>query len=412
MKRALNILLVAVCLTLVGCRNHDNAQADYELGKQMRASGRYPEAMTCFLDAVHSDTQDHVILGRVWSNIADICQMETNYLLAYDMHIRSAECFQQAADSVHYYYALNNMAIQRALQHEKPAAYVLLAQVAAECADSAVLVKTLETRALTCLNVGEYDSAIFYVDTLQSLGNNEITGYQIKAQSFAGLNQCDSACAYARYILSHARTYGERNNGYYILTHYDQRMDTAAMRDLAIRRAGVQRFLQEQQGELAHAVEILQRDLESSSRFPWTYGVGIALLLVAGTWFVFRLRKTANQLAHHKMTAHEQLEQTCRYLSECPDICAELQWNDYDTMCRTVNVRLFGLADKLQKLNVLNENDIRLCILVFIGLSQKQMAEILLYSPKSIGRTKENTAQKLNIHGGELSEYLRQLVLK
>jgi len=411
MSRCGYILLIGLTVALIGCRTKSNPQSNYDLGKQLRCDGQYAEAMTCFLDVLHSEPADNALLGRVWSNIADICQMERNYTLAYAMHVHSAECFLLAADSIHYYYALNNMAIQRALQQEKPATMALLAQIEAECSDSAVLAKTLETYALACLNVEEYDSAKYYVDSLFSLGYNEITGQLIKAQALAALHQTEAACDYARRISAQAQTYSELNNCYYILTHYDHNADTATIRDIAIRRASVQGALRLEQGDLAHAVDLLQQDLETSRRFPLIYAVGIAVLLIVGTLLMLRRRKMVLKLEQQTNSIQQQLDDACRYLCACPDLRTELMWSDYDAMCRTVNVKLFGLAEKLQQLNVLNENDIRLCVLVMIGLPQKQIAQILYYSPKSIGRIKENTALKLNKHGGELGNYLRQLVI-
>ncbi len=412
MTRRSYIVLLFLLPTLVGCRFTDNAQANYEQGKQLRLDGHYPEAMTCFLDAVHSHTRDNIVLGRVWSNIADICQLEGNYVLAYDMHVRSSECFRKANDSVHYYYALNNQAIQRALQQEKPATYVLLHQIESECTDSAVLTKTLETKALVCLNVEEYDSAVYYVNCLRARGYDEITGALIKAQAFAGMQQADSAVAYAEEIAPRAQTYSELNNCYYILTHFDQHLDTAAIRDIAIRRAGVQRAQRMQQGELTRAVEMLENDLSRSQACRWPLMLLMLFVAAVGVLFFVRLRKSSQQLQQHRQTAQGQLDETCRYLCACPDLRSELQWTDYNAMCNTVNIRLFGLVDKLQRLNVMNENDIRLCVLVFIGLSHKQIAEVLYYSHKSIGRIKEITANKLGVHGGELYDYLHKLVLK
>jgi len=59
----------------------------------------------------------------------------------------------------------------------------------------------------------------------------------------------------------------------------------------------------------------------------------------------------------------------------------------------------------------LNEQDIRICILVLIGLSHKEIAEMLNCSPKSIGKLKDVTARKLGVSGGQLQTKLEKITL-
>jgi DNA-binding NarL/FixJ family response regulator len=58
----------------------------------------------------------------------------------------------------------------------------------------------------------------------------------------------------------------------------------------------------------------------------------------------------------------------------------------------------------------LNEQDVRLCVLVLIGLPHKQIAEMLPCSPKSIGKLKDLTARKLGVSGGRLQSTLQAMV--
>ena len=59
----------------------------------------------------------------------------------------------------------------------------------------------------------------------------------------------------------------------------------------------------------------------------------------------------------------------------------------------------------------MNEQDIRICILALLGLTHKQMAEMLHCSPKSIGKLKDITARKLSVSGGNLHDKLLDLTL-
>lgn len=58
----------------------------------------------------------------------------------------------------------------------------------------------------------------------------------------------------------------------------------------------------------------------------------------------------------------------------------------------------------------LREQDIRICVLVLIGLPLKQIAEMLPCSQKSIGKLKDVTARKLGVSGGQLHKKLQDIV--
>jgi DNA-binding CsgD family transcriptional regulator len=88
----------------------------------------------------------------------------------------------------------------------------------------------------------------------------------------------------------------------------------------------------------------------------------------------------------------------------------ELEWDDLATLCRQMDKRFHGLASRLQAQG-LNEQDIRICVLVLIGLSHKETAEMLNCSPKSIGKLKDLTARKLGVSGGQLQDKLQKTAI-
>ena len=97
-------------------------------------------------------------------------------------------------------------------------------------------------------------------------------------------------------------------------------------------------------------------------------------------------------------------------LLEAPDLRTEVAWNDYSEFCRRTDKLFHGLATTLQAQG-LNEQDIRLCVLVLAGMSHKQIAEMLNCSAKSIGKLKDITAHKLGVSGGQLQDKLEKTVI-
>lgn len=116
---------------------------------------------------------------------------------------------------------------------------------------------------------------------------------------------------------------------------------------------------------------------------------------------------------HHQQTQRKEfvlneIESYCRSLENTSNLKEELNWNDYDALCDLINRRMYGFAEKLKSLGFLNEREIRLCILVLIGhLRDKEMADILCYSDKSIRSIKRIVAKKL----GTTSKNLRSGLL-
>ena len=102
------------------------------------------------------------------------------------------------------------------------------------------------------------------------------------------------------------------------------------------------------------------------------------------------------------------MNQSLHLLRESADLKQELAWSDYNAFRHQTDKLFHSLATTLEQRG-LNEQDIRICVLVLIGLSHKQIAAILPCSQKSIGKLKDLTARKLGVSGGQLREKLKEL---
>jgi len=66
----------------------------------------------------------------------------------------------------------------------------------------------------------------------------------------------------------------------------------------------------------------------------------------------------------------------------------------------------------LQQKKILNETEIRLCVLVLIGLTRSDIAHILPYALNSVGKLKDHTAKKLGTTGKNLHDFLLQMAVE
>lgn len=382
-----------------------NPVALYEEGKTLREEGKPVEAMQVFIQAVQSGTDDEMLLGRVYSNMANMCRQANDHETAFDVYSVSALHFQKAGDSLSYAYALNNMAWEQAAMVHKDSA-LLLIDYAVHCYPLPPLTdKIMETRAAACFFAKEYDSVLYYTSPLNA------SDYQLmlRAQAHSFLHTDDSAAYYARLLLPRTTNLFYLDDLYYILTHNDLSADKETLRSLSSQRADVQKAIKERHGELTKAVEILKQGWTPEEHFsPWMIILFIALgtgILVWGAFIANRQRLLRTEEKQFKQTRQLDLSQNIRLLRETKDLRNELAWDDFTAFCAQSDKRLNAITTKLQAFG-LNEQDVRICVLVLIGLSHKETAEILNCSPKSIGKLKDLTAKKLGVSGGQLQEKL------
>lgn len=393
--------ITLICgFTFTSCTKHANieAQAWYEQGKELREAGNQTEAMEMFLRVVHSRANDHSLLGRVYSNMANMCRQANEHTLAYRVYTLSAEQFSKSGDTLAYAYALNNMAWEQAVMGSKESSLMLIDSAVRVCSCSDLTDKVRESHAAACLFAKEYDSVLFY-----SVPPASDYLLMVRAQAYSWLQQNDSATYYAQQLLPRMTNPFYLDDIYYILTYNDTAADKETILSLASRRADAQNTIKTRHGQLKQAVQLLEQDLErKETAVPWCKNIAIflVLLIITSLFYYLFLRKKRK----------EQHIQKLQQFRETMDVRQDLEWKNYSNFLQETNRRFFGLAAWLQAQG-LNEQDIRICILTLIGISHKDMADLLICSPNSIGKQKDLTAHKLGVSGGQLQKKLQETYL-
>jgi len=374
------------------------AESYYLQGKQLREANRPVEAMQAFLSAVRVPSDEFAVKGRAYSNMATMCRIGEQHELAFDLYRQSLNQFVAAKDTLAQAFALNNMAWEKAVLADKQTAFQLLDSALALSSSEAVQTKVLESRAAACLYAGEYDSVLFYTAPTSS------PYFAIlRAQAYTFMNNKDSALFYARQVLAETDNPRYLDDAYYILTHCDSTAAADDIRDLASARTDLQRSLERNDPEWIEAMLLARQALEpySPPLKPQTLFALIAsailLLLALAAWLYLRSRRRENAL-----------DAQCRLLRQSPDIRSELQWNDYRQFSALCNKLLSGIVSKLEQRG-LPERDIRICVLVLIGFSYAEMAQILFRAENGIGKDKYLIAKRLGVSAKQLQETLRSI---
>ena len=422
------------CTSLLRTYSH----ACYHYGKLLRAKDHPAEAMQAFINATHSRTHDYHILGRVYSNMGSICHLAGDFPLSYDMYEKSANCFLADNDSLSYYFLLNEMAFEKAMLADKEACLACLHTIEKNYSNRDVLLKTMETKAELYLKCKQYDSVLYYASILCKELPNYSAGFLLQAQAYSYLAIQDSAIYYAERVLDNSPTLEEMNNALYILTNDDESKDKAAIRQTAADRSDTQKLIELRQMKISQAAQLLEQDINRKPDWRWLYAVIATMLIIGAAIVVYVYRKhkkhdllaqkisdltlksNAVQANHEKLvnryeSQHQRREEEtlhrCALLRNCPQIAVELKWSDFDAACSIIDSHFYLLATKLRQKAVLNETEIRLCILVLIGLNRSQIANTMPYALNSIGKLKDQTAKKLGTSGKNLRDFLIKMVV-
>ena len=400
------------------------AHACYHYGKLLRAKGNPVAAMEVFINATHSRTRDYHILGRVYCNMGDICHLAGEYELSYDMFEQSGNMFLKWNDSLAYYFLLNDMAFELAEQGKKEDALNLLSIIEQKSKDTHLLSKVKETKADVYFNTQQYDSVLSVIDSSPIIYP---AGYAFKARALWHLNLSDSALYYAQKVLSMPNaSRQEQYNMLYIILDKDSTLQNEEIKALSEQRADIEhKMLVPLHKRYAVATKLLRLDIERTPTYIFLLLVVIVAILVISflIWYsgYIHKKKVQQQEILH-IVREEQSKQIIGRRQEIEDICMAIRndsnwqqavsWKEYEQLCEFVDKNLFFFAHRLKDKNVLNEKEIRLCILVTIGgWTDRQMADILYYSENSIRGIKRYTAKKLGTNSANLRNFLTDLMV-
>ena len=416
------------------CCPDDYAHACYHYGRLLREKENPVAAMECFIHATHSRSRDYHILGRVYSNIGDLCHLAMDYSLAYEMYQQSANCFLKNGDTILHYYGLYSMAFELATLNKRDSSFVIL--------DSIRSHKIKEDFLTACCYLVEakayymdqqYISSIYYANLSLQYGYNISTSQLILAQSYSCLGIKDSAQYYASVIANESNQWNENYNALYILSRDTPNVSIDSLLTLTSNRADIQKLWTIRQGKLSQAVQLLEQDLDRKPNWTWLYAIIVTIIIIgisSGAYIHKNRRKhrllsqkindlkqetTAIQVKHNNLKEHykthhklieDEINNKCSLLRKDKNLAKTLEWKNYSKMCKIVDSHFYLLASKLRNKHTLNEREVRLCILTLLDCGYNQIAELLYYAPNGVGKLKMRVAKKLGTTVKGLRQYL------
>ena len=405
----------------------DYAHACYHYGRLLRRADDPVAAMQVFISGTHSGTDDHNILGRLYSNMGSICHMAKDFQQSYDMYELSANYFLQNGDTLLYYYGQINMAIEAAEQKDSIRTMKLINSI--ESIQRPELYKSImETKALLYQSIQKYDSVISIVSQLQAIGYKEVYGCIMKARAFSYLQQKDSSLQYARWLLPQTNEYGDLVDLYYILSKDNVALSKDSLDILSSIRIDIQKEWTTSKQKYAQAAQVLKNEIDNKANIfkrirllivilgVVLIGIGVAVILIRRKHKIIE-SKQIKQEQQLKLLEVQQTEYQLRVQTDiaiaCQSLCSrkniknDLQLENMDKMCSIANTYFNGIADKLLAYPDVTHLDVRLSLLFLLELPYNEIAELLNISPNSIGKLKSNTARKL---GTTMKDFHKKLL--
>ena len=354
----------------------------YQQGRELRAEGRPLDAMRCFVEAANSGSEDYRLLGRVYSNMANMCRQAERHDEAYALYEQSTALFRKANDSLAVSYGLNNMAWEKAVIGAKDEALTLVDSAVFFYPSEEVRRKVEESLSVAYLYADELDSAIFHAHAIE----DKVYGEMLLAQAFALREQCDSALYYAARVTEQTTNPRYLDDTYYILAHCDSSAATSDVVSLAEKRTDVQRDLERFKSEMAQAVLLIRTPSTHKRLWFCVSGIVLGLGIIIGLGLLVYKRREQQQ----------KVIQTIKRLQQSKQLQKEIQVNDYQAFCNYADTQLCGLAGKLQKRG-LSDREVRIAVLVLLGFSYSQIADMLNRAENGIGKDKYVIAKKLGV---------------
>ncbi|MBR4563996.1 MAG: hypothetical protein IKO26_06075 [Paludibacteraceae bacterium] len=392
-------MMVCIAACMAGCSS-PSAEEYYQQGRHYRETDEPVEAVRSFLAATQCGSREYEYKGRSFSNIATMCRICERHETAYRYYQKSAEQFFRMNDSLRIAHALNNMAWELAVMGRKDTATLLADSAEHMCPAASLFAKTAETRAAACLYAGEYDSVLLYTQKIPMESRDSVYFEILRAQAFVFLGQNDSALCYARRVLNSTDNPRYIDDVYYILVHCDSTAEADSIRKMAEERTDVRTRLESGDPEWTQAMLIAEEALETQ-KVPMKPILFLSLsVLFAAVVAVLWFKRCKRRLP--------ELERECRALRQSANLSEELALNDYRQFCTVCNTRLMGIADKLDRRG-LTEREIRICVLVLIGLSYTEIAAVLYRAESGIGKDKYLIAKRLGVRTKDLQHTLKEI---
>lgn len=427
-------------LGYVFARN-DLSKAYYHMARNFYHAHDYATAADYYILCDRLKPSDPMYKGRVNSCMGFLCKQDSCFAEALEFYERANEAFVN--DERRYANGLVSIAEQYVCLKEYAKADSVLQLAGQYNIDSAYYARMVDVHALSLYNQQLYDSALVHLLNIKDYPRNldaRCYSYLMIAKCYNKLLDINEAKKYAEYVITHSSNSSFRSNAYYILIQSAEIEDNInQLADYSKCREDEDRILQHLSESCAQASAKLREYIN----YPIHIHVKEILIvlfciIVLAVWAIWYSHKRINRkIASEKKLMEQEItkwkEGILQKMNE-EKVISEIEKRkmilnvvmDYadefaiDKPIWDNDKEIFRLADscfgfiiyRLKHTYHLRNSELKICLMVLLDFSNKEIARIVSYKEDSYPTIKRRLATKLGTSSSEMRNFLLDLIVK
>ena len=393
----------------------DLAKAYYFMGRNFYYLNDFATAADYYILCDRLNPKDPLYKGRINSCMGYLCKQDSCFEEALVFYERANVAFAKSGNEKRYANGLISIAEQYVCLHEYAKVDSVLSLAATYKIDSAYYARMVDVRALALFNQQLYDSALVCLLSIKDCErpiDAKCFSYMKIMRSYNKLLNFSKSIDYAKYIIFHAKNPNHRLNAYYHLIDYATiHNDMALLSTCSHARDDENRIVRQYAESYAQASDKLKIYLENPNPHRRLYIIIVcsALVVVVLFWIIYVLIKRHRcVLVKRDKENQDRRDLFARRIYDHSVYFTS--WQDYKKLRELANSHFNDMCYQLEDTYHLSEQEIKICLMVLLEYTNKQMAEILLVQPNTISKAKNKIAKQLNTSSAELRTSLLDIL--
>ena len=385
----------------------DLAQAYYFMGRNFYYANDFSTAADYYILCDRLNLKDPLYKGRINSCMGYLCKQDSSFAEALEFYERANNAFEKTGDKRRVANGLVSIAEQFVCLREYSKADSILQIASRYNIDSAYYARMVDVRALALFNQQLYDSALVYLLSIENYPRNieaRCYSYLHTMRIYEITNHLFKTNKYAEYIIAHSTNSNHRSNAYYYLMVLgDKNNDISRLSIYSHAREDENRIVRQYAESYAQASDKLKIYLENPYPHRRLYIIIVCSALVVILLFgiIYGLIKR-----HRCVSVKRDKEKQDR----CDLLARRIydhsvyftSWQDYKKLRELANSHFNNMFYRLEDTYHLSEQELKICLMILLEYTNKQMAEILFVQPNTISKAKNKIAKQLNTSSAQL----------
>lgn len=384
---------------------NDLAKAYYHMARNFYHAHDYATAADYYILCDRLNPTDPMYKGRVNSCMGFLCKQDSCFAEALEFYERANVAFID--DDRRYANGLVSIAEQFVCLREYSKADSILQIASRYNIDSAYYARMVDVRALALFNQQLYDSALVYLLSIENYPRNieaRCYSYLHTMRIYEITNHLFKTNKYAEYIIAHSTNSNHRSNAYYYLMVLgDKNNDISRLSIYSHAREDENRIVRQYAESYAQASDKLKIYLENPYPHRRLYIIIVCSALVVILLFgiIYGLIKRHRcVLVKRDKEKQDRCDLLARRIYDHSVYFTS--WQDYKKLRELANSHFNNMFYRLEDTYHLSEQELKICLMILLEYTNKQMAEILFVQPNTISKAKNKIVKQLNTSSTQL----------